>query len=84
LSFKEACDLVEKYLEEEALKAMGTKRLSAKGTPQPKVDPAQPVKAETPAQQRTLTNTMSSSAPSILSPKTEQERMERALAALTR
>jgi len=84
LSFKEAADLVEKYLEDEAMKAMATKRLSAKGAPQPKVDPAKAGEAETPAQQRTLTNTMSSSAPSLLSPKTEQERMERALAALTR
>jgi len=84
LSFKEACDLVEKYLENEAMKAMSTKRLSAKGTPQPKVEPPAGGKQETPAQQRTLTNTMSSSAPSLLPPKTEQERMERAMAALTR
>jgi hypothetical protein len=77
LSFKEACDLVEKYYEDEAKKLERTKKF-AKASPEPKKDSPQ----DPPAPSRTLNNNMSSSAPSLLPAKTENDRMQRALAAL--
>jgi hypothetical protein len=77
LSFKEACELVEKYYEDEAKKLERTKKF-AKASPEPKQDPTQ----DPPAPSRTLNNNMSSSAPSLLPAKTENDRMARALAAL--
>jgi hypothetical protein len=81
LSIEEGSDLVEKELEVLAEKNARSKKLLARLTPQPQGgDKKQP----TQAQPRTLNNNMTSSAPSLLPPATERERMERALAALSR
>lgn len=81
LSIKEASDLVEKYLEDQTHKAITeTKKMKSKFqlAQEQKVDPGS---AST---SKTLSNsaTISSSAPSTLPAKTEQDRMRRALAAL--
>lgn len=78
LSYKEAADLVEKYLESEVDKVTTTKKFQAKALPQPKED----TKQSTPAQSRTLHNQMQPPT-SIRAPaKTDAERYERAMAAL--
>lgn len=85
LSNKEACDLVEKYLEEQLDKLAQTKKFKSKfqqaQEPQATKDDSKGTQAMT----KTLSNTMvSSSSPSLLPAKTEQERLQRALAALTK
>lgn len=83
LSIPEACDLVEKYLESQVEKSLKTKKLSArlpKAPTEPTVERPTP---DTPAPRRTLNNqTYTSSTPSVVSPKVENDRMARALAAL--
>lgn len=80
LSIPEACDLVETYLEKQVEKSLATKKLSAKVSKQ---EPASPTANKTSEPRRTLTNTdYTSSTPSLVSPKVENDRMSRALAAL--
>jgi len=80
LSIPEACELVEKYLEKQVEKSLQTKKLGQrfqKPAEQPiaKQDPSAP--------RRTLNNqNYTSSTPSLVSPKVENDRMSRALAAL--
>jgi hypothetical protein len=82
LSNKEACDLVESYLESQLEKLAQTKKFKSKySAPQPEAEGQD--KGATPV--KTLTNNMqSSAAPSSLPAKTEQERLQRALAALSK
>ncbi len=84
LSHEAAADLVEKFLEDRVKANQAAKKFqtqpAAKGTP----DPKQVEKPSKEAPQRTLTNTMTSSAPSLLPAKTERERIERAMAALSK
>lgn len=79
LSTKEAADLVEKHLEDLVDQGLKSKKFSNRTKP---TDPQTP--QETREQvAKTLTNSMnSSSVPTSLSPKTEDERIKRALAAL--
>jgi predicted phage-related endonuclease len=80
LSIPEACQLVETYLEKQVEKSLQTKKLGSrfqKPAEQPiaKQDPSAP--------RRTLNNqNYTSSTPSMVSPKVENDRMSRALAAL--
>jgi hypothetical protein len=81
MSIKEAADLVEQYFEEQVANASKTKKFQAKQ--QPKVSEGQSrgegvLKSSAP----TLSNGLTTSAPSLLPAKTEQARMNRALAAL--
>lgn len=79
LSIKEACDMVESYLEDEAKKAMGAKKFT-KGAPATKAkDEGEPVIQK---QTKTLTNDMQPTSASVLPAKSEQDRMKRAMAAL--
>lgn len=77
LSVKEASDLVENYLLEEAKKAMQSKKLAAQ-----KTEPAK--KTEEPRIQntKTLNNSMQPTAASVLPAQSEADRMRRALSAL--
>lgn len=80
LSVEEAADAVEKFLEAQVEKNLSAKKLAAKVAPQPKEEPKQ-----TPsAQQRTISNDMTGSTPSMLPAKTERDRMNRAMAALSK
>lgn len=74
MSYKEGCDLVEKYLEEQVDKAKTTKKLQAKADPQPKVESKSPLNAKP----RTLTNQLTPSAPAHPRPLSREERIERA------
>lgn len=84
-TFEEAADAVESYLEELASKALAApkfkSRLAPVETPAPQSAEAgfQAKKPATPP--KTLSN-VSSSAPSMLSPKNESDRLQRALAKL--
>jgi hypothetical protein len=86
LNIKEAADLVEQYLEDLVKKTTDTKKFKKLYQPEAqsnekKVDP----QTRTQTQTRTLSNNLtSSSAPSFLPAKTENERISRALAALDR
>jgi len=80
LGMKEAADLLEKELEEQVEKALATKKLSSKL--QTKSTEASPTKGAQPAEPRGLSNNMTSSAPSLLPAKTEEDRIQRALAVL--
>lgn len=76
MSTKEAADLVEKYLFD---KAKSAKKLNPQDAGEKKnADP----KARESAPVKSLSNAMTSSAPSILPPKTEEDRLRRALAKL--
>jgi len=80
LSIPEACELVEKYLEKQVEKSLQTKKLGQRFQ-----KPAeQPIENKDPsAPRRTLSNqNYTSSTPSLVSPKVENDRMSRALAAL--
>lgn len=83
LSIPEACELVEKYFESQVEKAAKTKKLSSKlqaagSQQQPKEE-----KLTQSAPTRTLSNAKyTSSMPSIVSPKVDNDRMARAMAAL--
>lgn len=80
LSIEAAAEMVEKYLEEQADKVFKAKKYASRlGSPM-----KEPMKPSPTAQPRTLTNEMTSSAPSILPAKTEQDRINRALAALAK
>lgn len=83
LSIPEACDLVEKYLESQVEKSLQTKKLSAR-LPKAAEEPTEKRPApESSAPRRSLNNqTYTSSTPSVVSPKVENDRMARALAAL--
>ncbi len=78
MQVSEAAELVEKHLEERALKLANTKKLAAKFAPQAKADAK-----GTPSSSKTLSNAVSSSAPSMIPSKVEDDRMARALAALS-
>lgn len=80
LSSKEASDLVEKYLEDQLERTTKAKKFQARFAPKAE-SPKGDVK---PDASMTLSNSMSSSSPSLLPAKTESERMQRALAALDR
>jgi hypothetical protein len=80
LSIPEACQLVETYLEKQVEKSLQTKKLGSRFQ-----KPAeQPIENKDPsAPRRTLSNqNYTSSTPSMVSPKVENDRMSRALAAL--
>lgn len=80
LSIPEACDLVEAYLEKQVEKSLATKKLSIKVATKAPEDSKVAVKDQP---RRTLSNTeYTSSTPSFVSPKVENDRMSRALAAL--
>ena len=85
LAMQEAADLVEKYLEDEAERLSKTKKFSSKFLNKPSSDTQRQELSQS-TQPKTLTNqaTSSSSAPSFLTPKNENERMQRALEALSR
>jgi hypothetical protein len=78
LSIKEACDMVESYLEDEAKKAMQAKKFS-KQTETKTKNEGEPVISK---QTKTLTNDMQPTSASVLPAKSEQDRIKRALAAL--
>lgn len=85
LDTKKACEMVEKYLEDQVIKSTETKKFKAKATPQPEADPKQsPTKPTAASQQKTLSNNMTASAPGFLPAKNEKERIARAMAALER
>ena len=80
LSIPEACQLVETYLEKQVEKSLQTKKLGSRFQ-----KPAEETiaKSDPQAPRRTLNNqTYTSSTPSMVSPKVENDRMSRALAAL--
>lgn len=81
LSIPEACDLVEAYLEKQVEKSLATKKLSSKvqRTQEPTVTPQRPA-----ATQRTISNQQyTSSSPTLVSsPRVENDRIARAMAAL--
>jgi hypothetical protein len=80
LSIPEACELVEKYLEKQVEKSLQTKKLGQRFQ-----KPAEEsiAKSDLQAPRRTLNNqNYTSSTPSMVSPKVENDRMTRALAAL--
>jgi len=80
LSIPEACELVEKYLEKQVEKSLQTKKLGQRFQ-----KPAEEsiAKSDPQAPRRTLNNqNYTSSTPSLVSPKVENDRMSRALAAL--
>lgn len=78
LSLKEASDLVENYLIDEAQKALGSKKLSKSSPIADKVI-AQDEKKSSP---RTLSNNLTPTMASTLPASTDSERMKKALAAL--
>lgn len=82
MSIKEAADLVEGYFEDQVKAAQKTKKFQGQTKPK---DVGQ-VKAESGVKQAspTLSNEMTSSAPSLLPAKTENARIQRALAALSK
>lgn len=81
LSIPEACELVEKYFESQVEKAAKTKKLSSK-LQAPGVPKAEEKFTQS-APTRTLSNQKYTSAtPSMVSPKIENDRMARAMAAL--
>jgi hypothetical protein len=80
LSTKEAADMVEAYLEDQVKKVAATNKFKSKIMPQ--AAPKQEEQSKEPS--KTLSNSMTSSAASLLPAKTEQDRMQRALAALSK
>ena len=82
LSIPEACDLVEKYLESQVEKSLQTKKLSARLPKASEPTDKRPA-PESPAPRRSLNNqNYTSSTPTLVSPKVENDRMARAMAAL--
>lgn len=76
---KEAADLVEQHLLSQAAKALNTKKLKAKATPQPEGAD----KRNESQQRRTLSNDMTASTAATTPPaRTDEERRKRALAAM--
>jgi hypothetical protein len=82
LSNEEASNLVEKFLEEQVEKSVQSKKFQGKFTKATPSQDGQPQKS--PAGSKTLTNNVTSSAPSLLPARTEQDRLQRALAALNK
>jgi hypothetical protein len=80
LSIKEAADLVEQYFEDQ-VRTGHSKKFQAKQEPKTE---GQPAKETERTKAPTLTNGLTSSAPSMLPAKTEADRINRALAALTK
>lgn len=79
LSIPEACDLVEKYLEQQVEKSLKTKKLSQRISQKEPVE--NPLPSSSP--RKTISNTQyTSSTPNFVSPKVENDRMARALKAL--
>lgn len=84
LSIDEACDILEKDIRKQAEKLLKTKFFAEASKP----SSPQEVKKEEPKAtslnkpKPTITNDLTSSAPSLLPPKTEEDRMKRALAKL--
>lgn len=81
MSKKQACDLVEKYLEEQIEKSLKSKKLSSKANPEPttqvKTGDAKPIPPSVPP--RTINNSLTSSAQGAR-PLNREERIKRALA----
>lgn len=86
LTIKEAADAVEHYLEMQVEKNLATKKLKAKASPQPtKEDPSVKPQANATPSTKTLNNDLASSATVPASAaRTEEERMRRAIAAMTK
>jgi hypothetical protein len=80
MDIETAANLVEKYLEAEAEKVLKAKKISQKIAP-PK---AQETKEEVKAQPKTLTNDMTSTIPLSMPASSEEDRIKRALAALSK
>ena len=79
LSTKEACDMVEKYLYDEAQKALNSKKFAKKTSPVEKVIEPQ---TKSVTQTKTLSNNLTPTMAAVLPSATDAERMKRALAAL--
>ncbi|HXL73266.1 MAG TPA: hypothetical protein VN963_06525, partial [bacterium] len=79
LAIKEAADMVEKYLEDEAQKALKTKKFGTKS-----IAPVEKKETAAAPPTKTLTNSMQPTSASVLPPASEQDRMKRAMAALDR
>lgn len=77
---EEACKIAENYLEELIEKGTKTKKLSAKLQAKVQTPDKPGVKRE---ESKTLTNNLNTSTPSLLPAKTEQDRLQRAMAALS-
>jgi DNA repair exonuclease SbcCD ATPase subunit len=75
MAIKEAADIVEDFYEKEVLRLTESQKLKAKLMPQPEGQPKQASK--------TLTNNMASTAASVVPAKTDNDRMQRALAKLS-
>lgn len=80
LSIKEASELVEKYFEDQVNVAQKAKKFQAKQQPKEESQPRREQSSKTAAP--TISNELTSSAPSMLPAKTEQDRLRRAMAAL--
>lgn len=79
LSIPEACDLVEKYLEQQVEKSLKTKKLSQRIPQKEPIETPQPSSSP----RKTISNTQyTASTPNFVSPKVENDRMARALKAL--
>lgn len=81
MSIKQACDLVEKYLEDQVEKSTKTKKWSARVNPQPQSKDEKAVEAKPSPQTvppRTISNNLTSSAQGAR-PLTRDERIKRAL-----
>lgn len=80
---KTACDLVEKFYKDKETRLLELRKSKSAAS---KADPNEAPKLENTAPSRTPTinNNLTSSAPSLLPAKTEQDRINRALAALSR
>jgi len=84
LSIEEGANLVEKYLEDKIQEANNSPKYKKRQAPNPTGDNSEDGFQHTnqKTQTRTLTNNQTSTGPSFLSPKVENDRMARALAAL--
>lgn len=75
MTIDEACEILEKEFDSRISKVMQTPKYSAKA-PQPKNGET---KLKSPDKPKTITNELTSSGPSMLPPKTENDRIKRAL-----
>lgn len=84
LSIKEASDLVEKYLEGEVDKALKLKKMQSKLAPKQPEEPKskEPSFMKSGLEPKSLSNEITSSVPSMLPAKTENDRLKRALSKL--
>lgn len=78
MQIKEAADIVEEFYEKEVLRLTESQKLKAKLNPQPTESGQQ---SRQPS--KTLTNNMASTAASVVPAKTDNDRMQRALAKLS-